>query len=79
MESGFDPQQVEEIFFFSSEYPDWLWGQSRFLHSGYGELSPQEQSTWGMKLTTDLHIVLRLTICGAPPPLLHMSSWGDII
>jgi len=36
---------------------------------------PWEQSGQGVKPTTLLHIVLRLRILGAIPPLLYMSSW----
>jgi len=30
---------------------------------------------WGTKLATHLHLVQRLIMCGAIPPLPHMSSW----
>jgi hypothetical protein len=33
------------------------------------------QSGQGMKLTTHLHLVLRLRMLGAIPPLPHMSAW----
>jgi hypothetical protein len=31
-----------------------------------------------MKLTTDLHLVLRLRMLGAIPLLLHISSWCGV-
>jgi hypothetical protein len=34
---------------------------------------------WGMKLTTHLHLVPRLRICGAVPPLLHTSLLGVVL
>jgi hypothetical protein len=35
------------------------------------------QSVQGVKVTTRLHLVLRLRIPGAIPPLSHTSSWWD--
>jgi len=36
---------------------------------------PQGWSGWDVKLTTRLHLVLRLRMHGTIPPLSNMSSW----
>jgi hypothetical protein len=37
-----------------------------------------EFSGWGVKLTTHLHLVPRLRLCAALPPLFHTSSWHQL-
>jgi len=49
--------------------PDHLWGPLSLLSSGYQGLFLWGYSNWGMKLTTNLHLVLKSRMCGAMPPL----------
>jgi len=57
----------------SLPHPDQLWGPPSLLSSGYQVFSPQRQSCQGMKLTTHLHLVIRLLKCGAVPLLPNYS------
>jgi len=57
-------------FISSPLHPDQLWGTSSLLLRGYQGLSGQV-----MKLTFHLHLVSRLWMCWAIPPLPNMSSW----
>jgi hypothetical protein len=53
-----------------SKYPNRSWGPSDLLLHGYvGALSPGVKRL-GVRLTTLLHLVPRLRISGASPPLL---------
>jgi hypothetical protein len=47
--------------------PDWVWGLSNLLYSGY-----QRQGVGGMKLTTHPDLMPRLRISGVLLLLLHM-------
>jgi hypothetical protein len=63
MEQWFTSQQEKEIFY-APNHPDWFWGPPSLLFNGY----------WGLKLTTEFHIVPMLGMCGAVPPLPSMPS-----
>jgi hypothetical protein len=52
-----------------------LWGPFILLSSGYRRLFSQGQSGRGVKLTTHLHLVPRLLMRGAVPPLPQTYSW----
>jgi len=48
-----------------------------FFKASRQALWPTQLSTQlVMTLISHLHVVLRLSMCGAIPPLLHVSSWG---
>jgi hypothetical protein len=49
-------------FFSSLQHPDWLWGSSSPLSSGYQRLHPQGWSSWTVNLSTHLHCPMYL--CG---------------
>jgi hypothetical protein len=50
---------MDKRFFSSPQHPDWLWSPPSLLSNGYWGLYPQEESSRGVKLTTNLHLVLR--------------------
>jgi len=54
--------------------PSWLWGPSSLLSSGYQSLFPEVKWPWH-EADHSFHLVPRLKICGAIPPVPHMSSW----
>jgi len=56
-------------FISSPQRPDRLWGPPSILYSAYRELFPSGQSGRGMGLNTHLHLMPRLRIRGAIPPL----------
>jgi hypothetical protein len=58
--------------------PDRLWGPPSLLSNGYLGIFLRDLGGRGVKLTTHLHLVPKLRIRGAIPPLHHTSSWrGD--
>jgi hypothetical protein len=66
---GFSSRWGQSCNFFSSpSRPDRLWGPPGLLFSGYRRLFPR------VKLTTHPHLVPRLRMCGAMPPLPNTSS-----
>jgi hypothetical protein len=65
---GFDSRRGK--IFFSSLYLNWF----RVPPSGHRELSPWGLSGRTVKLTTHLHLVLKLRIRGSVLPLPHTSS-----
>jgi hypothetical protein len=64
---GFDFREGQ-IFLSSSPRPDRLWGPPSFYSVGTGELSPRVKGR-SMKVITHLHLIHRLRLCGAIPPL----------
>jgi len=62
-----------ENFFFTPPRLDWLWGPPRLLSKGYQGFLNWEQSGRAVKLAIHLHLVLRLRMRGAIPPLLYTS------
>jgi hypothetical protein len=56
---------------------DRLWAPTRPVSNWYCGLFPWKQSGWGMKLTTHLHLVLRLGLSELIPPFPRVSSWYD--
>jgi hypothetical protein len=65
---GFDSRWEWE-FFSLPPRPERLWGPPSLLSNGYQGLCPWGQSGRGVKLTTHLHLVPRLRMRGAVPPL----------
>jgi hypothetical protein len=47
-----------------------LWGSPTLLSNGYRALFSLEKRDRNVKLTTRLHLIPRLRMCGAVPPLL---------
>jgi hypothetical protein len=76
-ESGFDSQQRQR-FFSSPQCPDQLWDSFSLPSNGYLGLYPWGYNSQDMKMTTHLHLVLILRMCGAISSLLQMSSCHDI-
>jgi len=68
--------------FFSSPGPDHLWDPPCHLSNGNSWLFSWEWSSWSIMLTTHLHLVLNLRICGTLPPIsLHdvvLNHWDKI-
>jgi hypothetical protein len=60
----------DDIFFFTIESIIAL-GTPAFLSYGCQALSSQGKSGWGVKLANLFHLVPRLKMHGAIPPLLH--------
>jgi len=56
-------------FFSSPLCTDWLWGPPSLPFNGYQGFFPQGQSNQDMKLTTCLHLWLKLRMCGVILPL----------
>jgi len=52
-----------------------LWGPPSLLPNGYRRLFPRRQSGRSVWLTTYIHLLPRLRIYGAIPPLPITSSW----
>jgi hypothetical protein len=59
--------------FSSPSRPDRLLGTPTLLYNGYQRLFPRALSDRDVKLTTHLHLVLRLIMHGTIPLLLHTS------
>jgi hypothetical protein len=55
--------------------PDRLWGPPSLLSNGYRKLFRRRWSSWGVKLTTHLHLAPRLRMRRPVPPFPHTSSW----
>jgi hypothetical protein len=66
----FDSQQGQ--IFFSSSHPNWLWETLNFIPIGYREFFTWNQMVPGVELTTHLHLVLRLKMCGIIHTPLHV-------
>jgi hypothetical protein len=69
-ESWFHSRQRQETFFSFLQCADWLWGP----HSLLVQWVPAVKRT--VKLTTQLHLVPKLSMSGAIPPVPNMSSWN---
>jgi len=72
------PARAVKEFFFSTSRPDRLWIPTSLLYNGNRGLFSREKSDWGVKLTTLLHLVPRLRMRGAIPPLPNTFSWRGI-
>jgi len=70
----FDSRKRQGLFFFSQPHQDQICGPPSVLSNGYQWFFPREQTGLGVKLTTHLHLVLRLGKCGVVPPFTHTSS-----
>jgi hypothetical protein len=71
---GFNSRKGQrwDFFFSSPQRPDLLWGPPIIPSNGYWRtLYLESKAARGVKLTTHLHLVPRLSICGAIPPLLQ--------
>jgi hypothetical protein len=69
----FDSQQGQ-WFFSSSPHPHWYWGPSSLLlNENWGFFL--EVSSQGGTLTTCLHVIPKLRMCGAIPLFPHLTSW----
>jgi hypothetical protein len=56
-------------------FPDGFWGLSTFVFFGYQGLSLSLGFNGGnMNLTTHLHVMLRLRMIRAVPPLIYMPT-----
>jgi hypothetical protein len=55
-------------------FPDRLWGSSSPVFNGYRGLLLRELRLRGVKLTTNLHLMSRLRMRGAIPPLPYALS-----
>lgn len=73
-ELGFDSQHRREIVFFPPEARPSLGPTQPLILWMHGAVSLAVMQP-GCVLTTDLHLVLRLRMHGAIPPVFHMSSW----
>jgi hypothetical protein len=72
--SGLDSWQGAENFLFATMFKVTLGPTQPPIHWVLDAL-PLGWSGQGMKLTTHLHLVPRLRMCEAIPPLYHTSSW----
>jgi len=84
MEAGLNHGRGKE-YFSSPKCPDWFWDPPTSYSFGTRVLS-QVYSSWRVKLSTHLHLLLRLRISGAilpppppPPPYALMESTGKTI
>jgi hypothetical protein len=68
------PGTGQQIFSCFSYRQDLLSGSSNFLGIGWRRFSPRGKASRSMKLTTQLHLVPRLDMRGAKPPLPHTPS-----
>jgi hypothetical protein len=62
-------------FFSLPPRPEHLWGPPSLPSDGYRGVLPRRQSGCGVKITTHLHLVHRLRMRGAIPPIPHTFSW----
>jgi len=53
-----------KTFFSTPEHPQQLCGPPRLLFNEYWQSYPRCRGHWGMKLTTHVHLVPRLRMCG---------------
>jgi len=70
---GFKFQQRQKLIS-SPKCRNWLWDERSHLFNGTGILS-RRYSGRDVRLTTHLHLVLRLRMSGAMPLLPCMPSW----
>jgi hypothetical protein len=75
---GFNSRQEQGSFQFSPPHPDRLWGPHRFSYPVVPEALSRGVKGQGRELTTHFHLVLRLRMRGAIPPLHNMSSWHGV-
>jgi len=73
----FDSRQ-RQGFFSSSQLLHQPWRPPSLLTNGHRELFPRQQRSRGVKLTTHPHLVLRLRMRGATPPLPDTSLYGMV-
>jgi hypothetical protein len=74
---GFNCQQSQAVFS-SSQQSCQSWDLPNLLYNGHQWPSPVVNTSWGITLTTHLHLDLRVKIRGAMPPLFHTSSWYTV-
>jgi hypothetical protein len=78
---GFNSRKEQWSDSFSSPpRPDRLWGPTDLLSNGYRRLFHREWSSWGVNLTTHIHLMPRLSIHGAIPPLPQFAfmAWCSV-
>jgi hypothetical protein len=61
------------VFLCSPQRPYGFWGPPSFLFNAYRGLYPPRLNDRGEKLTTRLHLVRRLRMCGVIPPRVFMA------
>jgi len=66
-------------FFSSPLHPGGLWSPPSLLSNEYQGLIPWEQSCWGVKLINYHHLVPKLRIYGAIPPLPNTHLHGVVL
>jgi len=62
-------------FLISPKCSQWVWNQHSLLCNGWWGLFTEGCSSWVMKCAAVLHIVSRLRVNGAVPPLLLSVLW----